>query len=553
MSIEIESGFHWVPAGAFYINHGGLGAYIRYHKYRDTPITIKHLAPLSIWLDCPDRELVLVGDTHHANRVRPTEGTYDEYVSFGFSYQNAFQDFDVDYLMVNYTQSLGKEAMSPRLRRLIPRQPNETRIISDSGGFQLGNNRLEYIDPVALTEWYNDNVDIGLVLDIANIADEDLNRRAALVQQRNTQIILDNKKPTLELMNIMHGSTYKAREEYRAICEHPDIDRLAVADSYVQTLFVSISDFLSILSTGKKYKHYHMLGVLNTLQVTILMRMAHYKFAPLITSDSSTHIQEAVAKGYYLRTHISEGSRHISLGDKTNFPNHHNILPCTCPICRTIHYTDIMGIINSNVTSFLLMMHNLYATQQYIKSLWEVVQGTTTKELKAFMKSHLKSRNGLDETMKCLDFLDSVQTHGVKASRAKYSYYLSNMLVKPETSLFESNPQSVPEEKPFNIEDMIKRYEDRTGRHGRKTKTAPKGHKISKSKSRKAGGVKKKVVKRANDKANPKVNPKGSARPGADGKAGIDNQSSANQNQKSSVTGKGQNTNGRQRKEETKA
>ena len=288
---------------------------------------------------------------------------------------------------------------------------------------------------------------------------------------------------------IFHGANDHDKRVFRDICERDDINRLAVGGAYFNNVLNSMDMLIETMSTGKKYLHYHVLGVANMLQVVLLMRMAAKKFAPLISSDSSTHIQEAVAKGYHFQPHIFEQVRYINIGDKFNYPNAHQTLPCSCPVCSAIKYTDVLGVLNSNTTTFMLMMHNIFSTQRYVKAMTEIAEKATTKELKSVLKHQMKNRGSLEETLKGLDFLDVVEQHGLKAARKRYSFYVSRYMEdNKEGTLFSDGTVVTGKEEPdetdyLKLDATLKRYESESGvKHGTKTKVVTiKGHKIPKS------------------------------------------------------------------------
>lgn len=531
IEVEIEKGYKFVPAGEFDKNHGGMGVYIRHHKYKNQPIRLLEQSPGNIWVSCPDRDLVITLNTNQAQNHGPVESNYDEFVNLSLFNQSAAVDFNLDFFMVNYTQHLGRESTSSHIRRGQPRQKGHSKIISDSGGFQILTERIDYLDPKAIVEWYNTNVDIGLILDIPAITmDSKAWKRLAKVQAANTQIMMDNKVPSLELMNIIHGATERDKEYYRKMVERDDIERLAVGGMYNNNVLNSINSLYNLLGTGQKYKHYHILGVANLLQVTILMRIASKQGMPLITSDSSTHIQEAVAKGYHSHPSISEVIRYINIGDKSNHPNRFSTFSCQCPVCTSIKYVDVLGVVNSNCTAFMLMRHNMFSTQRYMKAMNELAGETTAKEYKEILSKQLKNRRGIEETLKGIDFIDAIEKNGLEPARKQFSYYLGNSFLDANAYSFLESEASgtmfddgtrmpsveVPNER---LERLISQYEKTPEnlKHGSKPKDSKiKGHQIAKSKAKVAPTGKKKIKTKKKegkkDEPNNKANTKGNAK-----------------------------------------
>jgi len=424
--------YSYIPAGIFHPSHGGLGAYVRYHKPKLGGIVVKQMAPGYIWLDTPDRELLLTANTHHKQSVVPTQ--FDEFVNLSLSHADSSVDLDFDMYMTNYTQHKGKKVGNPEIRRTVGRKEGQPIIVADSGGFQIAVGRETWIDPSDLTQWYNKNVDLGMVLDIPiRFQDNDLVKRCAYVQKANTDFMLREKSNNLELINIFHGINDADVTAYRDICEVDGVDRLAIGGAYWFGALGAIDRVLFYILNGKKYKHYHILGVMNILHVVLYMRIASKGFAPLITSDSSTHLQNAVTKGYLFQPFISHQFKPIDIGDKENFPAPHNHLPCVCPVCSTIKYADVLRILSGNLAAFLLMTHNMYVTNRYLKGMHSIIQTATTRELKELMGFQFKSRNQFvaDETLRGLDFIDLVQQEGLETARSRYAFYMKGLKIAP--------------------------------------------------------------------------------------------------------------------------
>ena len=505
--------YSYVPAGLFYPSHGGAGIYVRYGRYPNK-ILVKEQSPNHIWLQCPDRELVIVSGNQYAASFYPSEGTFDEYVDINTFNDITSMDQNIEYWMCNYTQSIGKELKTHRTRLLGSQ--GKTKIISDSGGYQILSERYNYIDPLAVIKWYNDNVDIGLVLDIpTSIYRRGLYERLAEIQRENTNVLLQHKRPGLELMNIFHGATLEDKRIFRDICEVDEIDRLAVGGAYFNSIMNSIDSLSEVILTGKKYKQYHVLGVSNVLQAVLLMRLASKGIANLITSDSSTPLQEALTKGYYLHPTIAEPPRYVHIGDKTNVPSVEKTLPCNCPVCRTIKYSDILSI-STGCIWIQIYYHNIYSTNQYMLSMNEIAKDLSTNEFKKLLKFQFRNRkNGVKKSLTTLDYIDVLADDGLAKARSKYRYFLSHVISKSSNLgvLFDpdgntmregstSNEYSTetPDDNPnwLRLQSIMETYEDATGIHGKKVtkKEQRKGHQAMRSYANAIPGKKKPVIKK---------------------------------------------------------
>ena len=146
--------YSYVPAAITWVSDGGIGIYVRYGKYPDR-ITVKERGNGYIWVQCPDRELVLVANSHMGWGFRPMQGTFDEYIHVGPYHDHLNADMNLPYFMVNYVAESSKPSAHTRHNAPTGYNPNSM-IMADSGGYQILQGRVEYLDPLKIVEWYND-------------------------------------------------------------------------------------------------------------------------------------------------------------------------------------------------------------------------------------------------------------------------------------------------------------------------------------------------------------------------------------------------------------
>lgn len=427
--------YSWIPAGINYKRDGGTGIFIKYGRYPNKVI-VRERGPGYVWLQCPDRELIVTSNLHYAHGFYPMASNFDEYVHLGIFNDHLFADAAPEFFMVNYTSEIGKEHSSHRTRTI--RKTDGVKIVSDSGGYQLFQQRLEYLDPVEIVRWYNDNADIGIVLDIPSglTLTEDY-RRLGQIQRNNTELMVQNKADSLELMNIVHGPTSEIRNVFRGLVERPDITRLAIGGAYMGTVLNSI-DYLynEMHASDLEYTQYHVLGVSNPLQVILLMRMAAKGFAPLITSDSSTFLQHGIAKSYFTFTQVHETFGFVGCGDNNGYqPSVAACLPCSCPVCSALKYADALYSVNSNSITQVFLYHNIFAMRQYFDAMSDLCATLETRDLKDLLKKQLTSgRSGYEEAIRGIDYIDVIQQEGVAAARKRYKFYLTNLMIRSSVS-----------------------------------------------------------------------------------------------------------------------
>lgn len=422
--------YSWIPAGINYRRDGGTGVYVKHGLTGVKRTIIKESTRTHVWVVCPDRELVLVTHQHTDGEFRPMSCNFDEYVHLGIFDDDIAVDFDLPYYMTNYTADINKESTSAHNRREA--HTYKTKVMSDSGGFQLGQGRLEFIDPIKLQEWYNTNSDMGMVLDIpvfSEVSDEML-LRMAKVQAANTEKMMSIKAPHVELINISHGMGDRQKLEYEKIVRRDDITKLAIGGVYNGSILSGVRFLYNEFARNNEhYNHYHILGVANPLQVLLLQRMAKHNMAPTITSDSSTFLRNAITKTYHIWNTIATAPQFVHMGNSGGFqPSATMELPCSCPVCRTVKYSDVLFGVPHNATTQLIMMHNIYGMKRYFDSMYPLIERMETKELQSFIKSHFRSgRVGVEEAIHGIGYIDTIVEEGIKVADNKYRMFLNSL------------------------------------------------------------------------------------------------------------------------------
>lgn len=431
--------YSYVPAALNSSNFGGLGLYVRYGKTGSNSITVREANPGVMWIQAPDRDLVFVSDTHHEHSWTPSGGTFDEFLNLSVFHEDAAKDFGLDYYMTNFTEFIGaRDRKSLRLREGHKHIEGTPLVISDSGGFQLMTGKLDYVDPVEAVQWYNRNVDIGIVLDIPPVGGTDNKDllRMAKVQKANTELMLQHKTPELELMNIFHGNTMEGREIFRKVVETDKIDRLAIGGSYNKSILLSIYELMKLATTGKQYKQYHILGVTNFLQVVALLRLTQKGLVPHVTSDSSTHLNKAFKKEYLHQSQLTSNIVHLQIGRKHVYPSVGNRLPCSCPVCSRVKYTDIFSLNDGMALNGALAWHNMHFYSEYITRMKDVVT-LPSKDLLHLIQKQLGSRHGVKEAMDAIRFIDCIEEEGLPKAAKKYEFFIEHSVThQDDNNLF---------------------------------------------------------------------------------------------------------------------
>lgn len=419
-----KSGYSFVAAATLYRNFGGIGAYIKYKGGPTNKITIKEQSNTHVWFVCPDREIVIVRNNHFIGQAfYPWADSFDAYVDFTLFHDDTSKGIGIEYIMTNYAHSAGSK--NSRLPCTLE-QHERIQVLSDSGGLQLARGVKDVIHPKTLIEFYNNNADAGMVLDLPLFfSDPAIAKKAALQQKKNVQVMLDNSKG-VELINIFHGQTIEEREMFRSIVETPQINRVAIGGIANRMPVSATNAICETLGGKQKYKQYHVLGIYTAELVPLMVKLANSGLDVHITSDSTSHIQSASNKAYHFQFDVYHNMKRIAIGNRASFENTCRTLPCQCPVCSTIKYMDILGFGSHRYVMELLSIHNAYEMMRYAKGLEEFCLNHTSKDYNRLVEQHVRKSSMNAEMRGALDFIDLYAAKGLKAAQNKYGKHLNN-------------------------------------------------------------------------------------------------------------------------------
>lgn len=452
---ENLTGFRWIPAGLTYFDHMGSGAYVRYKRNTGEPIRLLEQGTNHAIVQCPDRDLVLIGNQYHNWAYRPPEGVYDAYVSFSLNYPKANRDNDIAFYMLNYERYINSK-INPDMR-LRARIPNESMIVADSGGYQMSHGHLDWVDPVKLISWYNANVDIGMTLDLqtSGLSCQDDIDLVAKAQAANNRILASGKRSDLELFNIVHGNNLGQMLRYEGITANPSFTRLAVGGLQGASSLYPLATFVGVAEELKgKFKHFHKLGVGNALRLLPLLRYAANNPDLLITADSSTAMRRAQSRFYGVHPTLDSpiSVKLIGISQDTIHSSQFNVLSCQCPVCSTIKYFDVLSVLQGSVITPLLGHHNIFQANSYFRMMFDLAKRLSLKDLDRLVKSQLGERAGFSEMRWGLRFVDEVAESGYTKATKKFSAYLSE-------PMFSVNPENDDSEYKTEIAKIYIDYE----------------------------------------------------------------------------------------------
>lgn len=444
--------FSFIPAAIFPKDHAGLGIYVKY-KYTNTEqVILNRNSTQYKHIIAPDRELLIVRDSYKDTGIRPLDDNWDEFINLS-NFTPMANDFDNPMYMINYAQHMLETSdYNFKLAKTFPYGKNgrKYKMLADSGGFQLLKGRVEFISPKEVAEWYHNNVDVGIALDIPMSTDEsDLLFKSAHIQKLNTNEMFDTLSGInshVELMNVSHGTNYDDQLTYLDIVHDPRSRRLAVGDIYRNSVMESVHLLSKLIYNIKDdYDHLHVLGVYNQAILPSLILMANKYPIKFLTSDSSTHLQAGINKMYIHQVLPETPMRRIWIGTKnaTNsraFNDANKVLPCNCPVCGSIKYFDIISHLDGSLIAFTLAQHNMFEITRYTKYMNNMAAKLSPEDYISLVISQMHSKSAEKETTSALKYIYEVAaTANPDKVAKKYSMYLAQSLFNTHTksSLFD--------------------------------------------------------------------------------------------------------------------
>lgn len=425
-----------MPAGLFYPNHGGFGIYI---KWKGNGMRFEtQVLSASSWhlhFKAPDREVLVVGQLHGVGGDI-SMGDWDEFVPLSLFHEPLLTEHTGPRaLMVNAHQFNGKINRSHNTRGTLEPLLGAPTIFGDSGGYQL-KRKSEFIDPQSVAEYYNTNVDYGMVLDFPlwDAYNWPNLERAAHIQKENIRIMLEHTRSNVNLVNVAHGIKPKHRRKFLDIVHHEQITSIAIAkSSYSEGITPFIDGVLSFVTDlreryGNHYKHLHILGLSDNKTFIPIMRMAALGlFGDMkITMDSSTHLQMSISKTFFQSRHSTENYAPLKYGNDGNFPSPLQRCPCNCPVCTAVGWVDAYNLLAGNsVTTFLLMYHNIHAINDYFNQMLWYASNLDHSDLVLMCKNVFSSNKSVvNELEQSLNYIETVKTAGIKVAEKKFAFFL---------------------------------------------------------------------------------------------------------------------------------
>ncbi len=430
--MSLADKFNFCPAGIKLRAYGGLGCYTKYHPVHKAGFSVLESSKNHIWVDTPDRELYITDQTLMDAPTYPNG--FHEFTNLSHIHSASSYDLGLHLVMLNYTDHMDRYAKaSVRANGSMI----GSKIIVDSGGFQLAKGDYSFINPADEIDWLNRNADLAMVLDVPT-DEKGLIKRAAIIQKKNTDLWLREKRDSLDLINIGHGVGDDFLR-YHDIVFDERIDRIAMGGLFFMGIFPAMYNILfTMLNTNKHYKHHHVLGVTHRGAMIALMYMAKLGLSPHITCDSSSALQLSCYRTLYLYNRMEESLYMQDLGNKGNYSTGIARLPCQCPICSTLVYADTFRELKGDIPDALVCMHNVHTFNHWVQHNLSFVEQESKDAIKESLTTQFKSgygMQGVKDMHALLDFIDMAVNDGLEKARKRFDRYFYTVKTLVPTAL----------------------------------------------------------------------------------------------------------------------
>ena len=463
-----EHRLRFVPCG--YVPEGRMTTtiYVRYKKTHelsyDKPVRVVNASDRWVHFDCPDRELMFTRDglTLGGDRAFNTpEKQWDKAVHLNVA-SIMGNDLAFDRFMIN-THGFGEKNM-PMLRADKTHPSTAKVIMQDSGGFQIAHGALDFINPLKLAESYWDNADEGIVLDLPPraLSDDPENIRAvAELHRLNARAMDPNLPKGFRFGNVLHGLHINQVDIYRKLVEKDDIDYafLCIAGALRFNIVETTHRCLHIITQGRQYPHYHLLGVGNPTLIALLAQMA-YTFARagkhvLLTADASSPIGFALNRAAYVHPVYYESFNPIRFGERMttdknypggSLPNAFKRFATSDQVAQAVGgYADLIHLYNSSMVQAPLIYSNQVQLSNYVLMMGEYARHLPPREYKELCMLQFHGSKHCVLLGVALDYLEYAMQHGINKAFARFAHYMPAFTgaktLKPFATLMGDEPE----------------------------------------------------------------------------------------------------------------
>lgn len=320
------------------------------------------------WFKLYDRNVFLVRNTSHVPDI-----------DFDFSYNlSIFGKDNIYYHQLGLSDVLisahnGLKELRKARRDGWRPQSDHISVFGDSGGAQIRSGTTDFVDPHEVIGWFNDCVDWAAALDIpprpADMGNRKVMAGLAEAQNKNLQMMLSEKRDSLNMLNIVHGFNI---DEMRRWIAYVRDDRCAGWACGSDNIWAALPVFQCILLPimelpNESNKRYHLFGVSGKGFIPAMAWMAR----GVNISIDSTNFLRGNRYRRYINTDLHGKLNETDMTEMTNKLTPRQKLPCACPVCHSMGWWDVFKLDGESKAQHLLTIHNLWTILSFVR-FWNV-------------------------------------------------------------------------------------------------------------------------------------------------------------------------------------
>lgn len=443
-----------------------------------------------LMLEYKDRFIFLTRGQIKFDSPRPLDMDWDYYLPLTMLTHDG-DDYPFDRFMVN-PHSLTSRDKNYGLRLNSRRNMTTDQLIcSDSTGFQLRSGQSDWVDPYAIIDFYNRNVDEGMALDIpcSNLPDEVFDA-CARVQIMNGKVFKKYKRKDLRLGTIIHGVGIGQLKRFKQLIDEadPEWDFCALPSSMSLPALQQIDRLAYLLSNGYQYNQYHQLGMFTLASTVLTARLAHKLHQAgrtvLFTADASTPVFMAKSRAFLSFTAPFESLSRLHVGGTTigGHANAHKPIACNCAFCKHLGYLDVYSRWEGSPAKYLLNRHNEIQFANWCSMVNDYARDLNDQDFKDFAVSCITGSQRAEVSLG-LHYIEVLMQDGWAKAHAKFSHRV-NSLAGQVTLTDEFTDHSRDKEHAQALDKSAKRVGKLTKKYIRwYKKGSPSPHKKSARKS----------------------------------------------------------------------
>jgi hypothetical protein len=274
--------------------------------------------------------------------------------------------------------------------------PADIKVVMDSGGAQLKIGTADYVDPRKVIEVMNSSANAGFSLDVpprlgVDLRDESTLKALAYLQVRNNKIFLEERRPDLALLNVLHGVSKDEQTRWFDTVYADGFQGYALGIDDSNDVLSGVRGAIMLHENLKGQDFWlHVFGVSGPKMIPALAWFG--RVHGRVSSDSSSWYEgsrrakyfelnkDGYMKDYRLSTQMLNPKDPLFMLrqpknkadiDLRWMPG--GFLPCQCPICTNLK--NVEGMIGHYYDATLISLHDLFTLKNF-GHMWNTMAQT---------------------------------------------------------------------------------------------------------------------------------------------------------------------------------